>query len=94
MKTPTPFHKDLLNLLDLDVTEHGRADFVDVVLYGNDDVDILRQAGLEYEVEIPDLAARRPPERTQGHRLRGRHRRRRCRAASTPTGTSGSTSTR
>ena len=57
VKTPTPFHKDLLNLLDLDVTEHGRSDFVDVVLYGNDDVETLRQAGLEYEVEIPDLAA-------------------------------------
>ncbi len=58
VKTPTPFHKDLLNLLDIDVTEHGRANFVDVVLYGNDDVEILRQAGLDYEVRIPDLAAR------------------------------------
>jgi len=58
VKTPTPFHKELLNLLDLDVTEHGRAGFVDVVLYGSQDADILRQAGLEYEVEIPDLAAR------------------------------------
>jgi hypothetical protein len=57
VKTPTPFHKDLLNLLDLDVTEHGRSGFVDVVLYGNDDVETLRQAGLEYDVEIPDLAA-------------------------------------
>ena len=58
VKTPTPFHKDLLNLLDLDVTEHGRSGFVDVVLYGNDDAELLRQAGLEYDVEIPDLAAR------------------------------------
>ena len=57
VRTPTPFHKDLLNLLDLDVTEHGRANFVDVVLYGND-ADILRQAGLDYTVRIPDLAAR------------------------------------
>ena len=56
VKTPTPFHKDLVNLLDLDVTEHGGSDFVGVVLYGNDDVETLRQAGLEYEVEIPDLA--------------------------------------
>ena len=58
VKTPTAFHKDLLNLLDLDVTEHGDSDSVGVVLYGNDDVDILRQAGLDYDVEIPDLAAR------------------------------------
>ena len=58
VKTPTPFHKDLLNLLDLDVTEHGRSGFVDVVLYGNDDADLLRQAGLQYDVVIPDLAAR------------------------------------
>ena len=56
VKTPTPFHKDLLNLLDLDVTEHGRSGFVDVVLYGSDDAETLRQAGLDYEVEIPDLA--------------------------------------
>ena len=58
VKTPTPLHKQLLNLLDLDLTEHGRSGFVDVVLYGNQDAEILRQAGLEYEVEIPDLAAR------------------------------------
>jgi hypothetical protein len=56
--TPTPFHKDLLNLLDLDVTEHGRADFVEVVLYGSEDAGTLRQAGLDYEVVIADLAAR------------------------------------
>jgi hypothetical protein len=56
VKTPTPFHKDLLNLLDLDVTEHGGSDYVGTVLYGTEDVETLRRAGLEYEVEIPDLA--------------------------------------
>ena len=56
--TPTAFHKDLLDLLGLDVTEHAGPDFVAVVLYGEEDADILRRAGLDYEVEIPDLAER------------------------------------
>ena len=56
MKTPTAFHKDLLNALGVDVTEHGGPDFVGAVLYGDEDVDRLREAGLDYEVEIPDLA--------------------------------------
>jgi hypothetical protein len=58
VRTPTPFHKNLLNVLDIDVTEHGGSDFVGAVLYGADDAETLRRAGLEYDVEIADLAAR------------------------------------
>ena len=56
--TPTRFHKELVNALGLDVTEHAGPDSVDVVLYGDKDAQTLRDAGLGYDVEIPDLAAR------------------------------------
>ena len=65
-----------------------------VVLYGNDDVDILRQAGLEYDVEIPDLAARDRENARKDLTFAAATSSRACRAASTPTGTCGSTSTR
>ena len=58
VKTPTPFHENLLNAIGVDVTEHGGPGYVGAVLYGDEDVDKLRKAGLEYEVKTPDLAAR------------------------------------
>ena len=42
----------------MDVTEHGGPGYVSAVLYGDEDVDKLREAGLGYEVKIPDLAER------------------------------------
>ena len=58
VSTPTTFDRELLNHLALDLTEHGGDDFVEVVLYGERDAQELRDAGLDYEVRIPDLAER------------------------------------
>jgi hypothetical protein len=55
--TPTLFSRELLNHLALDLTEHAGPDFVDVVLYGDADAQELRDANLDYDVRIPDLAA-------------------------------------
>ena len=56
--TPTPADKDRLLTLGLDLTEHAGPDFVEVVTHGVVDTDVLRDAGLSYEVEVPDLVAR------------------------------------
>jgi Zinc carboxypeptidase len=58
VSTPTLFDRELLNHLALDLTEHGGPDFVEVVLHGDEDAQELRDAGLDYEVEIPDLEQR------------------------------------
>src|SRR5687767_5739494 len=58
VSTPTRADKARLQGLGLDVTEHGDADSVDVVLYGEADVRRLREAGFSYTVRIADLAAR------------------------------------
>ena len=56
----TPSRADRLRLqgLGLDLTEHGDADSVEVVLYGDADGRRLREAGFTYTVRIADLAAR------------------------------------
>jgi hypothetical protein len=58
VSTPTRADKVRLQGLGLDLTEHGDADSVDVVLYGEPDVRRLRDAGFTYTVRIADLAAR------------------------------------
>ncbi|HEY3261466.1 MAG TPA: M14 family metallopeptidase [Pseudonocardiaceae bacterium] len=58
MHTPTRADKARLQGLGLDLTEHGDADSVEVVLYGDADVRRLREAGFAYDVRIADLAAR------------------------------------
>ena len=56
--TPTRADKALLQTLGLDLTEHAGHDYVEVVLHTAADVDLLRAAGLTYDVRIPDLVAR------------------------------------
>ena len=54
---PTAVHKDLLMALDLDLTEHGRAGYLDVLLHGDEDLAILRRSGLRFDTLIDDVAA-------------------------------------
>jgi hypothetical protein len=54
--TPTRADRARLQGLGLDLTEHGDADSVEVVLYGDSDVRRLRGAGFTYDVRIADLA--------------------------------------
>lgn len=56
--TPTREHKELLQTLGLDLTEHAGHDYVEVVLHSAADADVLREAGLSYDVRIPDLLLR------------------------------------
>ena len=56
--TPTRAHKQLLQTLGLDLTEHAGHDYVEVVLHTAADADALHAAGLTYDVRIPDLVAR------------------------------------
>ena len=56
--TPRAADKSTLTNLGLDLSEHAGPGFVDVVLHSAADADTLRDAGLTYQVEIPDLALR------------------------------------
>ena len=56
--TPTPADRQLVADLGLDLSEHGGPGFVDVVLHGEADADLLRRAGLDWTVRVPDLVAR------------------------------------
>jgi hypothetical protein len=51
--------------LGLDLTEHGSADSVEVVLHGKADAAKLKEAGFAYTVEIADLAAKGRKNRAQ-----------------------------
>lgn len=55
--TPTGAEKARLQGLGLDLTEHGDADSLEVVLYGEADAQRLRDAGFTYTVRIADLSA-------------------------------------
>ena len=63
VQTPTPASKTLLNLLGLDLTEHGRDDYVEVVAYGAGDLEKLRKAGLQYTTEVADLTVQARSDR-------------------------------
>ncbi|MQA61070.1 MAG: carboxypeptidase [Actinophytocola sp.] len=56
--TPTREHKEKLQTLGLDLTEHAGHDFVEVVLHSAADATALRAAGLTWDVRIGDLAKR------------------------------------
>ena len=56
--TPTRASKERLQALGLDLTEHGGAKSLEVVLHGRADARTLRRAGFRYTVRIADLAAR------------------------------------
>jgi hypothetical protein len=55
--TPTPAQKDQLLALGLDMTEHGGAESLGVVLHGPDDEAALLKAGLRWRVLVEDLVA-------------------------------------
>ena len=50
--------KQRLQSLGLDLTEHGDANSLEVVLHGRADARKLRRAGFTYTVRIRDLAKR------------------------------------
>ena len=54
----TPALRTEVSQLGLDVTEHGDSTGLDVVLHGTKDAARLREAGFDWTVRIPDLAAR------------------------------------
>ncbi len=56
--TPTRADKELLQTLGLDLTEHAGQDYVEVVLHNGLDAGALDEAGLTYDVRIPDLVRR------------------------------------
>src|SRR5918997_1697899 len=56
--TPKRADKARLQALGLDLTEHGDANSLEVVLHGRADERALREAGFRYTVRIADLAAR------------------------------------
>ena len=58
-----------LQALGLDLTEHGDANSLEVLLHGRADARTLRRAGFRYTVRIADLAART----RRNHRLDARH---------------------
>src|SRR5215210_4771939 len=67
--TPTRADRRRLQTLGLDVTEHGDADSVEVLLHGRGDARTLRATGFRYRVRIADLAAqaRRSARRDAAH---------------------------
>ena len=58
VSTPTRADKRRLQTLGLDLTEHGDADSIEVVLYGEQDEDKLRAAKFKWTVRIKDLDKR------------------------------------
>lgn len=56
--TPSRWHKEQLQTLGLDLTEHAGHDYVEVILHHAGDRAALRGAGFDYDVRIPDLVAR------------------------------------
>jgi hypothetical protein len=57
VSTPTSAHKSALLETGLDLTEHGREHYLDVVLHGAKDAAALTKAGFSYRVLVADLGA-------------------------------------
>ena len=70
--TPNRAAKSRLQKLGLDLTEHGDADSIEVVLYGAEDAATLRRAKFSYQVRIADLAARNQANRRADRRYAAR----------------------
>jgi murein tripeptide amidase MpaA len=66
--TPKRADKTRLQRLGLDLTEHGDADSVEVLLHGTADARKLKAAGFRYSVEIADLQARSAANRRADRR--------------------------
>lgn len=58
VRTPDRAAKQRLQGLDLDLTEHGTADTLEVLLHGPGDEATLRRAGFTFRTTVPDVAAR------------------------------------
>ncbi|MGH2762575.1 MAG: M14 family metallopeptidase [Thermoleophilaceae bacterium] len=56
VSTPTRERKQQLADLGLDVTEHGGKNFLDVILYGEDDAQKLIANNFVFTTEVPDLS--------------------------------------
>ena len=56
--TPSRWHKEQLQKLGLDLTEHAGHSYVEAVLHSPADLAKLVGAGFTYQVRIPDLVAR------------------------------------
>ncbi len=76
--------RERLQTLGLDLTEHGDATSLEVVLHGKADVRTLRRAGFDYSVRIADLAAR-----THRNHVRDLRRARATAASRLPSGRDG-----
>ena len=72
VSTPTRADKERLQRLGLDLTEHGDADSIEVVLYGEADAAVLRRNKFRYTVKIANLAARNEANRRADRRYRVR----------------------
>ena len=59
----SPAEQEQLQALGLDLTEHATADGIGVVLHGAADREALERAGLDYEVEVPNLDRQSTRER-------------------------------
>jgi hypothetical protein len=70
VSTPTRQDKRRLQSLGLDLTEHGDANSIEVVLYGEQDAQKLRTAKFRYTVRIADLGARVRANRRADRRYR------------------------
>jgi murein tripeptide amidase MpaA len=70
VSTPTRADKRRLQALGLDLTESGDANSIEVVLYGNDDVQLLRRNKFRYTVRIADLQQRNEANRRADRRYR------------------------
>jgi murein tripeptide amidase MpaA len=55
--TPTHAHKQKLQSLGLDLTEHGGRGFLEVVVHSERDLEALRDAGFAHSVVVEDLEA-------------------------------------
>ncbi len=73
VNTRTRAAKRRLQSLNLDLTEHGDSNSIEVVLHGRRDARKLRRAGFTYKVRIADPSAG-ARERPQGQALRPRGR--------------------
>lgn len=69
VSTPSAARKSALQALDLDLTEHGGATFVEAVLYGPEDVAKLVDSGFQYSVEVPDMVVAARADRSADSRF-------------------------
>ncbi|MEJ7875080.1 MAG: M14 family zinc carboxypeptidase [Solirubrobacterales bacterium] len=70
--TPDEDSAERLSALGFDLTEHGGAGFVDVVLHGPVEGALLNDEGYDFEVLIPDLASQSVADRSVDRRMAAR----------------------